>query len=170
MTLLREYIRNLLTEKEEERSDLEKIQDLFFFETAAYALEMAEMIGLPDGPELQAMKEAVKTIEKFLTRFQFPKEAELARDRQGAQRRLYNDMDRLIKIATPQHYKVHDYTGAEEMYDDLGRAYVNVATIFWEKQKYGAGENDTWLHRVVKNAATWSGAPMPEISEEWSTK
>ena len=174
-----------LIEEEEERSDLEKIQDLFHFETAAYALEMAEAIDLPDGPELQAMKRAVEIIKQFLALFEFPASAH--RDRSDAQFKLYDDMHDAMTVAVPQHHKTllsgapgFGATGADKMYDELSRAYINVLNVLSVRSLSPAAKkmrhpipqahSEEWLNRAVKDAATWAGAPMPKIPEEWPPK
>ena len=69
MNLLRKYVRGLLAEQEE-RSDLEKLQDVFI-SNGAQAVELGEMI-LPNSPEVKNMRKVVDATKNFLKTFENP--------------------------------------------------------------------------------------------------
>tara|TARA_Y100000310_G_scaffold208732_2_gene209348 strand:- start:1687 stop:2079 length:393 start_codon:yes stop_codon:yes gene_type:complete len=73
MNLLREYIRGLLIEQEEEEpelSELDKIKEIFAV-NGAQAVELGEML-LPDAKEIGMMKRAVRVVREFLELFEKP--------------------------------------------------------------------------------------------------
>ena len=70
MKNLREYIRNLLTEQEEENSDLDKITEIFV-SNGAQAVELGETL-FPDSREVKMMKGAVMKVREFLELFEEP--------------------------------------------------------------------------------------------------
>ena len=68
MKMLREYIRGLLVEQDEEeqeRSELDKIKEVFV-NGGAQAIELADMVGLGDDPIVYEMKEIVKVVIEAL--------------------------------------------------------------------------------------------------------
>ena len=65
MKLLREYIRDLLIEQEEGRSELDKIKEVFI-SNGKQAVELADMLGLGDDPAVKGMKLVLEVAVGYL--------------------------------------------------------------------------------------------------------
>tara|TARA_B100000029_G_C17451967_1_gene915304 strand:- start:228 stop:668 length:441 start_codon:yes stop_codon:yes gene_type:complete len=65
MNLLREYIRDLLVEQEEERSELDKIKQVFA-SNAIQAIELADLVGLGEDPAVKGMKKILEVAVGYL--------------------------------------------------------------------------------------------------------
>ena len=150
--LLREYIRNLLIEQEEERTDLEKIQDLFIH-NGIQAVELGEMVS--DEPEVRDMRRIVDLTSEFLKLFKSP--AMTYQERQKQRDPWNHEVRDLIHFALPNNPKRMKLIN---MMFELGQAYINLEGII------GFGKLPMW-RRHIDTAAEWAGAPMPQIPETW---
>ena len=152
MKLLREYIRNLLVEQEEEQTDLEKIQALFIH-NGIQAVELGEMVS--DEPEVRDMRKIVESVREFLKLFEDHKGTYPERQKQ---RDPWNHEVRdLIHSALPNN---PERMKLINMMFELGQAYINLEGII------GFGKLPMW-RRHIDTAAEWAGAPMPQIPETW---
>ena len=164
MNLLREYIKGLLLEQEEEQTEFDKILELFKH-SGIQALELGEMV-IPDEPEIGDMRKIVVSTKSFLKVFENPSPEYRVRQHE---RDLWNrEMTALINdIYAGSGRKGLEGPGGSliNMMFELGQAYINSADAIKEKIRFPRAHE--WLHRTVKDTATWAGAPMPNIPEEW---
>ena len=162
MKLLREYIRNLLAEQEEEQSELEKIQDVFV-SSGIQAVELGEML-VPDEPEVVDMGKIVNSTKSFLKMFEKPSSPYQARQHE---RDLWNrEMTALINdIYAGSGRKGLEGPGGSliNMMFELGQVYINLEGII------GFGKLPEWMPKI-EEAAEWAGAPIPNIPKEWPAK
>jgi len=150
MILLREYIKTLLIEQEEEQSDLEKLQDIFI-SNGAQAAELGEML-LPNSPEVKAMREIIDSTRSFLELFEDP--ALTYQERQKQRNPWNQDVRDLIHIVFPQNPKRMRLIN---MMFSLGQFYIQLEGIVM------FGKLDEWMHKI-EAASEWVGVPVPEIS------
>ena len=167
MNLLREYIRELLTEQEEEQTEFGKILELFKH-SGIQAVELGEMV-IPDEPEVGDMRNIVDATKNFLKTFENPSFEYRVRQRE---RDLWNrEMTALINdIYAGSGRKGLEGPGGSliNMMFELGQAYINSSDAIKEKIRFPRAYE--WLHRTVKDAATWAGVPAPQIPKEWPSK
>ena len=150
MKLLREYIRGLLIEQEEQ-SDLEKLQDIFT-SNGAQAAELGEMI-LPDSPEVKAMREIIDLTRSFLELFEDP--ALTYQERQKQRNPWNQEVRDLIHIVFPQNPKRMRLIN---MMFSLGQFYIQLEGIIM------FGKLGEWMPKI-ETVSEWAGAPVPEISK-----
>lgn len=158
MKLLREYIRTLLIEREEERSEFAKIQEIFWNVSGAQAVELGEMV-TPDEDALRHMKRALATMRKFLELFNSPNPDRAKRDfdRRSFQ---FNMNDSLKMISPWSDVYLGEVKEFGKLYKDLGRAYSDLEGII------GFGKLPEWMPKI-EAAAEWAGTPTPKIPETW---
>ena len=162
MKLLREYIRGLLIEQEEEQSELDKIKEIFAV-NGAQAVELGEMV-LPDAKEIGMMKRAVRVVREFLELFEKPAyEASTYDKRLRARDTFYYDMNQTLKSAIPDIGRERGPVRVQDMYYKLGRIYKDLEGII------GFKKLEDWLPDI-EAAAEWAGVPAPQIPEEWLPK
>ena len=161
MKLLREYIRGLLIEEqEEERSEFDKILELFVH-NGIQAVELGNMV-IPDEPEVRDMRKIIESTREFLKMFENPSSPYKARQHE---RDLW---DREITALVNDVYAGSGKKGLEgpggaliNMFSDLGRVYIQFEGII------GFKTMDSWMPKV-EAAAEWAGAPTPKIPEMWT--
>jgi hypothetical protein len=179
MKILREYIRDLLIEQdEEERTVEQKIKELFFApgSSAQYALEMAKSYGDVD-PELMKMMESViEAAHNMITSYLYYTEAYAAGDFQyensretgfgtdlnvkgdGHEQRKYHADEELedLRVAldnlgrhNPRTVPTHDLANASNSF-----ARLRTLTIYLEDAKGPPKEEQAY-----KDAVAWAGGP-----------
>ena len=164
MGLLREYIRNLLAEQEEELSELDKIKEIFV-SNGAQAVELGGML-LPDSREVGMMKRTVRLVREFLALFEEPMgdptQASSYDKRLAARKTFYYDMNQTLRSIITNHRLGAQSTRpgkVTNMYQKLGRIYLRIDMIILGK------ELEDHLPDI-EAAAEWAGVPAPQIPEQ----
>ena len=166
MNHLREYIRNLLVEQEEEQTELEKIQDIFIT-NGAYAVELGKMM-LPDAPEVKAMEDVVYQVRELLERFEDPADHASFADRRHATGAFWHDIKRSLETAIPNTFefanpgypKPTGKSGVALYVYELGSWYVSLDML--TRPVFQA----RLTTEVLEPVAEWAGAPVPKLSED----
>tara|TARA_B100000029_G_scaffold187034_1_gene184372 strand:- start:32 stop:532 length:501 start_codon:yes stop_codon:yes gene_type:complete len=165
MNLLREYIRNLLIEEEEERTEFDKILELFIH-NGIQAVELGGMV-IPNEPELRDMRKIIDATKNFLKMFEKPSTEYRVRQHE---RDLWN---REITALINDIYAGSGRKGLEDprgslinMMFELGEAYINLEEIIRYSPAY-PGIYRGWKPNM-ETAAEWAGMPTPKIPEAWT--
>ena len=164
MKLLRECIRGLLIEQEEERSEFDKILELFVH-NGVQAVELGGMV-IPNEPEVRDMRKIIDATKNFLKMFENPSAEYRVRQNE---RDLWNkEMTALVNDI----YAGSGKQGLEGpggylllMMFELGQAYVNSKDAISQKIRFPNAYDH--VQRIVAAAATWAGAPKPQIPDTW---
>jgi hypothetical protein len=160
MKLLREYIRGLLIEREEERTEFDKILELFVH-NGIQAVELGNMV-IPDEPEVRDMRKIIESTREFLKMFENPSTDFRVRQHERA---LWDkEMTALINdIYAGSGKKGLEGPGGAliNMFSDLGRVYIQFQGII------GFKTMDSWMPKI-EEAAEWAGVPTPQIPEMWT--
>lgn len=152
MKLLREYIRNLLIEQEEEQTDLEKIQTLFIH-NGIQAAELGEMVS--DESEVRDMRRVIDLTREFLKLFENP--AMTYHERYEQSKPWNQEVRDLIYLALPNNPKRMKLIN---LMFSLGQAYIHLEGII------GFGKLSDWMPKI-EGIAEWAGAPTPNIPKVW---
>lgn len=164
MKLLREYIRDLLIEQEEEKSEFDKILELFVH-SGIQAVELGDMV-IPNEPEVRDMRKIIDATKNFLKMFENPSTEYRVRQNE---RDLWNkEMTALVNdIYAGSGKKGLEGPGGYLllMMFELGQAYINSKDAIKQKIRFPNAYDH--VQRTVQDAATWAGAPMPQIPETW---
>ena len=159
-SVVREYIRDLLVEQEEEWTEFDKILELFTH-SGIQAVELGGMV-IPDEPELRDMRKIIDATKNFLKMFEKPSSPYQARQHERA---LWDkEMTALINdIYAGSGKKGLEGPGGAliNMFSDLGRVYIQFEGII------GFKTMDSWMPKI-EAAAEWAGAPTPKIPETWT--
>jgi len=149
--LLREYIRGLLTEQEQERSELDKIKEVFV-NGGAQAIELAGMVGLGNDPAVYEMKEVVEVVIDALDVI-VGGHSPPTQDQPDMARRVWYPLVKqgLKKIYTsPSGVKGRWNESYHEIYNELSK----LMKTYWGW--YDAKEAAS----VVENLGIWAGHPV----------
>ena len=151
-------------EQEEERSELDKIKEIFM-NNGAQAVELGEML-LPDAKEIGMMKRAVRVVREFLGLFEKP--ASNFDQRLRARDTFYYDMDQTLKSIISSHRLgalARSPGKAMYIYQTLGGVYLMMDKDF-------GGNTISLEDRLpdIEAAAEWAGVPAPQIPEGWSSE
>ena len=162
MNLLREYIRELLVEQEEEQTELDKITDIFV-NNGAQAVELGEML-LPDAREVMMMKGAVMKVREFLELFPgphgAPTEPAVYDQRLRARDSFDHAMYLLLRAAIPASRWHGEHERLLGKFEVLSEIYKRLDFII-----LGNRLDEKLPH--IEWAAEWAGVPMPKIPEGW---
>lgn len=153
MKLLREYIRELLVEQEEDRSELDKIKEVFV-NGGAQAIELADMVGLGNDPAVYEMKEIVKVVIEVLDAIAAGESFSPTSDgnkKDMARRVWYPYVKRGLKkiYTSPSGVKGRWNESYHEIYNELSK----LMKAYW-------GWYDEELASIVENLGIWAGHPV----------
>jgi len=178
MSLLREYIRNLLVEQDEEARTVEqKLKELFFApgSSAQYALEMAKSYGDVDPELMKMMEDVIEHAHNMITSYLYYTEAYAAGDFQhektgsgtdlnvkgdGYEQRRYHADEELEALRNALDILgKHEPTGLVQTRDLANAsnsfARLRILTIYLRE----AAKRPPKEEQVYKDAVAWAGVP-----------
>jgi hypothetical protein len=152
---LRRIIREALDE-EQERSELDKIKEVFA-SGGAQAIELADMVGLGDDPAVYEMKEIVKIIIEAL-------DAITDESFNGVEEFTKHDMAHrvwwpLAKKGLGEIYHPANSQWNSNWNDQFEVIYADISKlmrVYWGGSGYSAEETAS----VIENLADWAGHPV----------
>ena len=143
MKILREYIRDLLIEQdEEERTVEQKLKELFFApgSSAQYALELAKSYGDVDPELMKMMEDVIEAAHNMITSYLYYTEAYAAGDFQYENSRETGfGTDLSVKGDGYEQRRYH----ADEEHDDFRKA-MQALDKFGEDEGFKVGRSPRW--------------------------